>query len=236
MKPGSLKRWVVAGVLMVMTAGGVIAYKLWSGSINDRIQALITGLESHGPAGWGMVALIQAAIAISGLLPAAAMGVAAGAIYGTWLGFALTAVGTLLGAAVAFLLARSLFRPMIQGYLSRKPYMARLDSAIATDGWRKVCLLRMSPVMPFAAGSYALGLTSIRFSHYLLGSFAALPALLGYVFLGHLAREGFGDAADGSGPIHLAFLGIGVIATLFLVLHVGRIAKRVGLTKSTLDS
>ena len=235
MKSGSFKQWLIAAVLAVMTAGGVVAYKLWSGPINDRIQALITGLQSHGPAGWGMVALIQAAIAISGLLPAAAMGVAAGAIYGTWLGFALTAVGTLLGATVAFLLARSLFRPLIQGYLLRKPYMARLDSAIATDGWRTVCLLRMSPVMPFAAGSYALGLTSIRFSHYLLGSLAALPALLGYVFLGHLARQGFGDATHGTGLVHLAFLGIGIIATLFLVLHLGRLAKRVGLTKSSFE-
>lgn len=222
-------------LVLASTSAGIVAFRLWSGSITHRIQALFLGLQTHGPAGWGAVALLQAGIAISGIFPAAAMGMAAGAIYGTWLGFALTSVGTMVGAAVAFLLARSLFRPLIQGYLSRKPYMARLDSAIATDGWRTVCLLRMSPVMPFAAGSYALGLTSIRFSHYLLGSFAALPALLGYVFLGHLARQGFGDAMNGSGPIHLAFLGIGILATLFLVLHIGRLAKRVGLTKSSID-
>jgi len=232
----SLSRWLIAVLVIVASAGGVIGYRLSSGSINERIQGVVATLQAHGPAGWLAIALLQALIAASGVVPAAAMGAAAGAIYGVWIGFLLTAAGTMIGASVAFLLARSIFRPMVSGYLAKKPYMARLDESISNDGWRMVCLLRVSPIMPFAAGSYALGLTSIDFTSYLIGSFAALPALLGYVFLGHLAKAGLGIDLHGAGWIHLGLIGFGILATLFLVLHIGSIAKRAMSGKSTIKS
>ena len=38
--------------------------------------------------------------------------------------------------------------------------------------------------MPFVATSYLLGLSAISLRDYMLGTLAALPALLGYVSLG----------------------------------------------------
>jgi uncharacterized membrane protein YdjX (TVP38/TMEM64 family) len=66
-------------------------------------------------------------------------------------------------------------------------YVTPRASRLAQDGWRLVCVLRVSPVMPFAMTSYALGLTGISQRAYLLGTLAALPALLGYVTVGALA-------------------------------------------------
>ena len=47
------------------------------------------------------------------MLPASVLGIAAGALFGVAAGFAAAALGTMVGALLAFGLARSLFRPLI---------------------------------------------------------------------------------------------------------------------------
>ena len=56
-------------------------------------------------------------------------------------------------------------------------------------------LLRASPLTPFVATSYLLGLSAISVRDYMLGTLAALPALLGYVSLGAFARAGLSASA-----------------------------------------
>ena len=68
---------------------------------------------------------------------------------------------------------------------------------LAQDGWRIVCLLRVSPVMPFAATSYVLGMSAVGIQAYVLGTLASLPALLGYVYIGTLAEAGLSAVDDG---------------------------------------
>ena len=106
------------------------------------------------------------------------------------LGFLLAAGGTMGGALLSFGLSRSLFRNNLARQLARRPRLARFDALLARGGWRVVCLLRLSPIMPFAATSYALGMSSVGIEAYALGTVASLPALLGYVYIGTLARPG----------------------------------------------
>lgn len=94
--------------------------------------------------------------------------------------------------------------------------------------------LRVSPVMPFAITSYALGLTEISERDYLLGTLASLPALAGYVSFGALARYGL-RTANGStqlGSFSLTLLAVGVIATGVLIFRSGTLLLRAGLLSS----
>jgi uncharacterized membrane protein YdjX (TVP38/TMEM64 family) len=104
--------------------------------------------------------------------------------------------------------------------------LARLDGAIAADGWRLVALLRVSPVMPFSLTSYALGFSGITLRDYMLGTLASLPALLGYVAIGALGGWGAGLSHGPQHGIHLALLALGTVATLGLVLHLSRLLRR----------
>ncbi len=208
--------------------------------IADPLWALLDWARGAGEAGWATAALVQMLVASTGVLPASLTGLAAGAVYGIGLGFLLAASGTLAGALLAFLLARSLARGLVLRWLGRsaggrRRWIARLDHAIARDGWRTVCLLRLSPVMPFAATSYALGLTGVSLRDYLLGTLASLPALLGYVVLGRLAGSGVQAAAHGAGAARWAMLGVGIAATLVLTVRVGRLAAETGLGDSAAD-
>ncbi len=217
-------------------AGGLLMRRRVAGIL----WALLGWAHGAGAVGWATAALVQMLVACTGVLPASLTGLAAGAVYGVTIGFLLAAAGTLAGALIAFLLGRSLLRPVVIRWLERRrpgrrDWVRRLDRAIARDGWRTVCLLRLSPVMPFAATSYLLGLTGVPLRDYLLGTLASLPALLGYVILGHLAGAGLIAATAGAGAARWTLLGIGAAATLVLTLRLGRMARAAGLNAAGLD-
>jgi len=221
-------RVAVAVVLLVLAAGGIVGIRVWPHQFADGLSTMIQMSRSFGAGGWLLAALIQVLIALCGILPASIGALAAGMLYGIVPGFLLSGVATLIGAALAFMLTRSLFRPFIVRTLLRWPRIGRLDDAVARDGWRLVCLLRISPIMPFAVTSYALGLTSLRMRQYMIGTLASLPALLGYVVLGKLAGAGLNAlSAPEAQPLRWTLLALAIGATALLTLRLGRIVARI---------
>ena len=83
----------------------------------------------------------------------------------------------------------------------------------------------MSPAMPFSATSYALGLSQVGSKDFLVGTLASLPALAGYVAME--ARWRMPEWAVGRrlwDPLHWGLLAVGLVATVLLTLHIGRLA------------
>lgn len=222
----SIIRPLVGGFLLVILAGGFFAAHMGSGDLAGTSEAWLAQLQMLGRGNWGMFLLLQTLVAISGVVPASLVGIAAGAVFGLAFGFELATCSTLTGAVIAFALGRSVFRPWVEGFLSRRPGLQRLDGAVAQDGWRSVTLLRLSPIMPFAITSYALGLTALTWRNYLLGTLASLPSLFCYVAMGHFAGNGLYALHAGTSPLRLAMLLFGVVATGWLILHLGTIARR----------
>ena len=224
----SLGPRTVIGVLLgaVILAGLLVSLSYHSTVM--RVEEVIAALHAMGPLGLLAFAMIQALIAALGIIPASLLGIGAGLAYGVWLGFLLSATGTLVGGLIAFQLSRSLLRPWIARLLATRVRAARLDEAIARHGWKFVCLMRISPVMPFAATSYVLGLTRIGIRPYVLGTLASLPALLGYVALGAFANEGLAAIAGGASPLRWTLLAVGLVATGLVTLRIGRMVAATG--------
>lgn len=225
-RPGAVL--TLMGVMLGMVVlVGIVAVREWPDAISTLINQATTIERALGAAGWVLAALVQVVIALCGILPASVGGLAAGMLYGVVGGFCVSTFGTLIGAALAFGLTRTLFRPVIARMLARRPRFQRLDQAVARDGWRLVCLLRISPVMPFAVTSYALGLSSLDFRSYAIGTLASLPALLGYVVLGHLSGNGLSAlAAHQTGWLHWCLLGLTIGATALLTLKIGGLLRQ----------
>ena len=192
----------------------------------EQLMQVVRGLGVRGAV---VFAIVQILVAVSGILPASLLGVAAGAIYGLVPGLLLAAVSTLAGALLSFFFSRSLFRASVERLAARRSRLRSLDTRIARDGWKLVCLLRVSPVMPFSATSLALGLSAVGLRDYAIGTLASLPALCGYVFIGTLADTSLSAWATGASTVRLVLLGIGGLATLVLVLRLGQIAIKLGL-------
>ncbi len=221
-----MKRVVVAVLMLACFLTGLIVWRLRPDLVAQTAAWASGTLRGMGPRGWLAMAAAQVAIAASGILPASLIGIAAGAVFGLPIGFLVAALSTLVGAALAFALSRSMFRPMIERRLARSPRLARIDRAVDRDGWKLVFLLRMSPVMPFAATSYLLGLSAVTRRNYLLGTLGALPALAGYVFVGSLTDAGLDALQSGAGPLRLALLCLAAVATVVLTWRVGVLVRR----------
>jgi uncharacterized membrane protein YdjX (TVP38/TMEM64 family) len=219
--------WIAAaGVLLLALAGVVTARLPQAHRWIDRLTTAGTGAFGALPIPhWMAFGTLQILVAAFGFLPASLMAIAAGATYGLVLGTLISALGTMVGGWIAFLLARSVLRPWIAKLVARFPASARFDQAVATEGWRFVMLMRVSPVMPFAATSYGLGLTRIGGGAYLVGTLASLPALVGYVALGAFGRAGFALGHGPGGPLQLLLPAFGIVAVLVAVMRLRTLAR-----------
>lgn len=217
---------VATGAAIALTCLGPVAASLWPGPIARTLADLPATIRDAGSIGVFAVFAAQVLIAASGLLPASLVGIAAGAVYGVGPGFAIASGSLLLGALLTFRLTRSMLRPAVVRLIGGRRWLADLDGLVARDGWTLVCLLRVSPVMPFAATSCSLGLTSIGTGPYLAGTLASLPALLGFVAVGGLSQALTQAWQRELGMAHIGLLAFGVAATLLLTLRIGRLVRR----------
>ena len=114
----------------------------------------------------------------------------------------------------------------IAGY----PKFAAIDKAIGREGRKIVFLLRLTPVFPFSAGNYMLGLTRVRLTDYVLACFAMIPATFLYVYygkvIGDVAALASGNAQVEQGVERWIFLGVGLAATIAVTAVVTRVARK----------
>lgn len=226
---GPSARKILAVGLVSLIVLGMVAAWVSPERVIGAAEKLMYVVRELGIRGAVVFAMVQVLVAVSGILPASLLGVGAGAIFGLVPGFLLAAASTLAGALLSFFLSRSLFRASVKRLVSRRPRLRNLDARIAREGWKLVCLLRVSPIMPFSATSIALGLSAVGLRDYSIGTLASLPALCGYVFIGTLADTSLSAWATGASPIRWALLSIGSLATLILITRFGQIAMKLRL-------
>ncbi len=132
-------------------------------------------------------------------LPAFPVVVAAGLLYDPSAGFLYAMLGASSGASISFLLSRYLgnkwFNNFIQKRINSKKW-DRSQQQINQHGWKMILILRLIPLFPFTPLNYALGLTNIRFSHYLAATvIGILPGCASFI----LFSSSLWDILQGNG-------------------------------------
>ncbi len=211
-------------LVLLAVAPVVLAGRLGAGFLHAlRVEA--EALGALGPAAF----IAAYALAVIALVPAAALTMVGGALFGVIAGTLYVFVAATVGAAAAFLAARTLARGFVERRLASDPRFAAIDRAIAERGRGIVFLIRLSPLFPFTAINYALGLTRIRFADYLVASVGMLPGSLLYAYLGALGEEALAvghGGRDARDVAEYALLGLGLFGTLAATALVSRIARR----------
>lgn len=194
----------------------------------------VTALRAAGVVG----ALVYAAVyvvATLAFLPAAPLTFAAGFAYGPVVGTLLVSPVSVLAASAAFALGRTVARPWVAHRVARSPRFSALDAALGAGGLKLVMLLRLSPLLPFSVTNYSLGLTRVRASHFVLGSWLGmLPVTAAFVSLGALVPSPDALAqpvSAGDGALRTALTWIGVAATVAVAVLLTR-AARVALARA----
>ena len=90
-----------------------------------------------------------------------------------------------------------------------------------------MAFVRLVPLFPFNLLNYALGLTRIRLSHYLVASYLfMLPGAIAYTYLGYAGREAVAGDKTLFQLIQIGSLGLALLATVaYLPRLVGRLRR-----------
>lgn len=108
---------------------------------------------------------------------------AAGLLFGSFLGVALALTATVLSAMLAFAVVRRRGRDLVLPHLDRGALRA-VDARLRRRGWLAVVSLRLIPAVPFSVLNYCSAVSSIPFRQYLLGTVGVVPGTVAVVVLG----------------------------------------------------
>lgn len=107
--------------------------------------------------GYFVLYVVMASLSLPG---AAFLTLAGGALFGFWLGLLLVSFASTLGATIAFMIARFLFRQPIQARFSKQ--LRVVNEGIKRDGAFYLFALRMAPIFPFFMINLVMSVTPIK--------------------------------------------------------------------------
>ena len=145
-------------------------------------------------------------------LPGSPVTILAGFVFGPVWGIFYASVASIISVSLAFLIARYVARDLVEGWVQDNAQFRKIDEQVEEQGWRILMFTRLVPIFPFNLQNYAYGLTSIRFSTYVLVSaIFMLPGTAAFVQLG-------GAFVSGEGNIWKTLLYLGTAGVLMLLL------------------
>ena len=189
------------GVVSLMGATGFILTALFTGDIaSEDIREWVDGLGVWGPI---LLIVVLATAMVIAPIPNPPFMIAAGIVWGTFLGVVYAVIGQLLGSAIIFFISRRAGRRFIPRLVG-KDAAERIDKMAKEMGPQLVFWWRVMPVS-FDFAAYAAGLTTMKFTTFIV-----------LVFFGSIIPTtvvvGFGDSFDSSWTARLISIGLILLA------------------------
>lgn len=130
--------------------------------------------------GFVLVYILATALSLPG---ATILTLAGGAIFGIWLGTVLVSFASTIGATLAFLGSRFLFRDFVQRKFGEK--IETINKGVEKEGAFYLFTLRLVPLFPFFLINLVMGLSPIRpLTYFIVSQIGMLPGTAIYVNAG----------------------------------------------------
>jgi phosphatidylserine/phosphatidylglycerophosphate/cardiolipin synthase-like enzyme/uncharacterized membrane protein YdjX (TVP38/TMEM64 family) len=180
---------------MALVAAAAIAASLVLGfsrlelSLGDLANRVGVGIESLAGNPWRVpLVLLVFVVASVVSVPILALIGATVVTLGPVLGFACSAVGTMLAASATFGVGRWIGRKPLQRWLG--PRVDALERRVAKRGVIAIALIRKVPVAPFTVVNMLIGALGIRYRDFILGTaLGMLPGIAAFAFVSETAIE-----------------------------------------------
>ena len=155
-----MKALIIGLLGLVLLVVALIAGALYLG-VPDGLSVHAFEETIQGWGAWGVLGSMGLMILHSFVpFPAEFLAIANGMVYGPIWGTVVTWIGAMMGAFLAFGLARALGRPFVDMMVAKKNWHV-LDEWTTARGGRLVLISRFIPVIAFNLINYAAGLTRI---------------------------------------------------------------------------
>jgi uncharacterized membrane protein YdjX (TVP38/TMEM64 family) len=185
--PRQAARFAIAATAAVLMLAGLVWYLDLATFDADAVAARVRASGAMGP--MALIALLVAQAVIAPL-PSPPILIAAGFLYGPWIGFAIGWFGLLLGASACFALARAFGRPLAAWFVSPER-LAAVDQYVTTRaGATVMTLVSLRVLMPpaFDAVSYGCGLVRVPLPWFLLATaLGEIPKVGSFTYIGAAA-------------------------------------------------
>ncbi|MGZ8907816.1 MAG: FAD-dependent oxidoreductase [Methylobacter sp.] len=212
----NFSRWVLLAVITALIAAFFI-FDLQSyltlESLKAQQAAIETYRSSHPGLAVAMYALIY--IAVTGLsLPGATiLTLAGGAVFGLLWGTLIVSFVSTIGATLAFLAARFLFRDAVKSRFGDR--LNAINKGIDRDGALYLFTLRLVPIFPFFVINLVMGLTTLKTkTFYWVSQLGMLAGTVVYVNAG----TQLGKLESLSGILSLGLIGSFALLGIFPLL------------------
>lgn len=137
------------------------------------MAAAFAWTADQGPLGFLVFTVIFTLVCVSAL-PEVYPNLAAGMIWGPWLGGLAVSVARVVACAVTYLLVRGVLRGWVERRMGADPRWRAVDALLEREGFKFVVLLRLCPIFPANLLNFALGVTGVRLGAFLAGTFIGM--------------------------------------------------------------
>ena len=197
----------------LLVAATVLALRADDLSI-AALRAVVEDAGALAPLVYG----VAYALAVTVILPASPLTVAAGVLFGPVVGVVTVLVGATTGAVGAFGIARIVGRGPVEQLAGRR--VQAVDRFVAERGLVALLLLRLLPVIPFGVLNLVAGVTVLRLRDYIIATaLGIVPATVAFVVVG-------GTLDDPTSPAFLVAVGLLVVVTVGGALGARRLRRR----------
>ncbi|MFH1155407.1 MAG: FAD-dependent oxidoreductase [Pseudomonadota bacterium] len=189
------KKQIVKGLILLAAIGLVAGFFLGDFQRFFSLAYMKSSLESFQGyyarhrvatlAGYMGIYIVMAALSLPG---ATVMSLFGGALFGLWTGVVMVSFASTIGASLAFLVSRFLFRDYIQDRFRDK--LKIINQGVESEGGFYLFTLRLVPLFPFFVINLVMGLTPISLPvFYGVSQLGMFPATVVYINAGtQLAR------------------------------------------------
>jgi len=215
---------ILASILIVV---GLLAVLIHYGA-HEQVLRLLQWVEAQGYWAPLLFILVMAAVVIL-ILPGVLFTTGAGFVFGIVEGSIIVVIGTTLGAACAFLIARYLFGKRAADFVMAHAKLQVMSEEMTSHGWLVVLLTRLIPFFPGKISNYFFGLTPFSFRGFVGGSLIGfIPFSVHNVYLGSIAADiaTLGERHPGRSPLEWGLYGAGFLATVIAIIYFNRLARR----------
>jgi uncharacterized membrane protein YdjX (TVP38/TMEM64 family) len=209
-------------VKIVLVVAALIAFALIVRTlpVAEWLDAFKTWVQGVGPVGYVLYILVYVVCCVL-VIPALALTLGAGAIFGFIPGAIVNLIGATLGATAAFLLARGVLRHRVEKMTSGSAKFSALDRAITREGTKIMWLVRLSGFPPFTWVNYAFGLTGIHLPPFVMTTFfGIIPGTIAFTY------AGAAGAAALSGSGNRVLLVVTAVGAILVSVFIARIATQ----------
>lgn len=173
---------VVVLAALVFRAFGLDEYLKLSSikASRQQLEQLYAAHSNLFMAGYGVLYILVTALSLPG---AAVLTLAGGALFGFWTGVLIVSFASTIGATLAFMSSRFLFRDWVHTRFADRASL--ISEGIEKEGVFYLFTLRLIPVFPFFVINLVMGLTSMPIREFaFVSQLGMLPATIVFVNAG----------------------------------------------------